>query len=70
MKIDIKDYDLVITTKKGVTNLYLNGKEVQGVQEMKYYVCINNLPILTIEKIVDNDGKYYIVGKEVNKKDV
>lgn len=65
MKIDTKDFDLVITTKKGTTNLYLNGKEIQGVKEMKYYASMNNLPILTIEKIVDNDGKYYIVGEEV-----
>lgn len=65
MKIDTKDFDLVITTKKGVTNLYLNGKEIKGVQEMKYYASMKNLPILTIEKIVDNDGKYYIVGEEV-----
>lgn len=65
MKIDTKEFDLVITTKKGVTNLYLNGEEITSVKEMRYYASMNNLPTLTIEKIVDNDGKYYIVGEEV-----
>lgn len=63
MKIDIKDYDVIITIKKGMVHLYEYGKETFGVQGLKLEVDCYNLPSLTTSKIVtDENGDFYKMG--------
>ena len=63
MKININNYDLVITSEKGCVRVYENGKEMYGVQSLEYSAKCGELPSLKIEKTTaDNDGNYYLIG--------
>ena len=63
MKVNINDYDLVITSKKGCVRVYENGKEMFGVQSLEYSAKCGEFPLSHIEKTTaDKDGNYYLIG--------
>ena len=63
MKIKIEDFDLIITSEKGLVRIYENGKEMYGVQSLEYTAKCGELPSLIIEKTTtDNQGNFYLIG--------
>lgn len=68
MKININDYDLVITCKDGIIHTYQLGKEILGVKSLEFKASVNELAELTITKgITDKNGNLYIIGRKVKE---
>ena len=70
MKININNYDLVITSEKGCIRIYENGKEMYGVRDLEFIAKCGELASLKIEKTTaDRDGNFYLIGDGKEEKE-
>lgn len=70
MKININNYDLVITSEKGCIRVYEQGHEIQGLTKLSYEAETGELQRLEIKQIItDKNGNYYFAGGEKKEKE-
>jgi len=74
MKININNYDLVITSKNGEIHVYENGHELNGGQSILFKANLGELPYMELKQyITDKNGNFHFTGgfeKEKEKENV